>query len=339
MKHYFDTDTECLTSHTLALPIVEIAIQRGVNSNRLLKGTKLFHEDLQNPQKKISFTQLNTLVSNAVRLLPDDGLSFLLGQHWLFNQTSHSGQALLNSKHLTQMSRVLQIKQFELCPFVFFVPYRSQTHTHYILNFAIATPPPLVAAFYFEMITAQISALCKWRFGFVNKITIKLPFSKPKHIEQYYAHLAIQYQFDYPCFSLCIPNELLHVKQVSTPPIMCHYHLQQAHNTPHTVGFIQYVCDLLLQEPKSVCDDIAQQLDISPATLKRKFKQHNTSMQTLKDTLQKQLAVISIGEKGYSNEQAAEQLNFTDLTNFRRTFKRWTGMTPSQLREIMMLKT
>lgn len=36
----------------------------------------------------------------------------------------------------------------------------------------------------------------------------------------------------------------------------------------------------------------------------------------------------------YSNEEVAEYLRFTDTTNFRRSFKRWTGLVPSAVRDL-----
>jgi len=32
------------------------------------------------------------------------------------------------------------------------------------------------------------------------------------------------------------------------------------------------------------------------------------------------------------NERVADRLAFYDIPNFRRAFKRWTGLTPSQLK-------
>lgn len=339
MKPYFDAETACLSSQSLLLPLIEMAMQRGVNSHQVLKGSKLFYDDLTKSQKMLSFRQLNTVIENTIHLLPSDGLSFLLGQHWLFNQTSYSGQALLNCKNLMQMSRVICLKQFTLCPLVFFIPYRCDSHTHYVFNLAIAMPPPKVIEFYFEMIAAKMNALCKWRFDFTDKILVKFPFSAPEHLEQYYAHLAVQYQFEHPYFCISIPNELLRVSQTTATPIMHHYYLQQANSTTEQVGFIQHISKQLIKSPKCSSDAIAHSLNISSATLKRKLKNHNTSLQTLKDALAKQHAVINITERGYSNEQTALQLNFSDLTNFRRTFKRWTGMTPSQLRSTVAFNT
>jgi len=38
-----------------------------------------------------------------------------------------------------------------------------------------------------------------------------------------------------------------------------------------------------------------------------------------------------------NNEQVAAHLHFNDITNFRRAFKRWTGLTPSDSRQQFLL--
>ena len=45
-----------------------------------------------------------------------------------------------------------------------------------------------------------------------------------------------------------------------------------------------------------------------------------------------QVALYLYQVKGYSNDQVASHLHFHDATNFRRSFKRWTGVPPSALR-------
>jgi len=45
--------------------------------------------------------------------------------------------------------------------------------------------------------------------------------------------------------------------------------------------------------------------------------------------LQKNLAIHWFQFEGYSTEQVAKGLNFNDNTNFRRSFKRWAGVTPA----------
>ena len=68
------------------------------------------------------------------------------------------------------------------------------------------------------------------------------------------------------------------------------------------------------------------------ATFKRKLKQHGSSFQELQDQLRKQQAVYWLQLQGLNNEESAIKMEFSDIPNFRRAVKRWTGLTPSQLR-------
>ena len=71
---------------------------------------------------------------------------------------------------------------------------------------------------------------------------------------------------------------------------------------------------------------------MSPATFKRKLSKHATSYQQQHDQVRLQVALYLYQVKGYSNDQVASHLHFHDATNFRRSFKRWTGVPPSALR-------
>lgn len=71
---------------------------------------------------------------------------------------------------------------------------------------------------------------------------------------------------------------------------------------------------------------------MSPATFKRKLHKHTTSYQQQHDQVRLQVALYLYQVKGYSNDQVASHLHFHDATNFRRSFKRWTGVPPSALR-------
>ena len=74
---------------------------------------------------------------------------------------------------------------------------------------------------------------------------------------------------------------------------------------------------------------------MSPATLKRKLSKHHSGYQQQVDRVHKHVALYLYQIKGWSNEAVAEYLNFNDPANFRRSFKRWTGSTPSLIRQLL----
>ncbi len=71
------------------------------------------------------------------------------------------------------------------------------------------------------------------------------------------------------------------------------------------------------------------------ATLKRKLGKHDSHFQEQLDLVRKHVALYLYRVKGYSNDEVAAYLQFHDSTNFRRSFKRWTGLSPSALRQLL----
>jgi AraC-like DNA-binding protein len=73
---------------------------------------------------------------------------------------------------------------------------------------------------------------------------------------------------------------------------------------------------------------------MSAASLKRKLSEHQTSFSDLHDNIRRQQAIFYLQVQKLNNEQSAVKMAFSDITNFRRAVKRWTGLTPSELRQV-----
>ena len=72
----------------------------------------------------------------------------------------------------------------------------------------------------------------------------------------------------------------------------------------------------------------AEYFAMSPATLKRKLKKHRTHFQAQVDQCRLHTAIKLYRIYGYKTEQVSEYLQINDANNFRRAFKRWSGMSP-----------
>ena len=79
-------------------------------------------------------------------------------------------------------------------------------------------------------------------------------------------------------------------------------------------------------------DQTAAAFGLSPATFKRRLAAHGTHYQAELDLVRSHVALYLFHFEGCSNEAVARRLGFHDATNFRRSFKRWTGLTPGLLR-------
>mgnify|MGYP000650840709 FL=1 len=79
--------------------------------------------------------------------------------------------------------------------------------------------------------------------------------------------------------------------------------------------------------------DIAARLHMSESSLRRRLLDEETSFQVLKDELRCDLAKHYLSDSDAKLGDIAERLGFTEPSSFGRSFRQWTGMTPSAWRE------
>ena len=83
--------------------------------------------------------------------------------------------------------------------------------------------------------------------------------------------------------------------------------------------------------PTSI-EDVANALNTSVRTLRRKLRDESTSFREVVDELRKEAAIRYLRDTELSVEDVAELLGFSDAANFRHAFRRWTSAAPSQFR-------
>lgn len=88
-------------------------------------------------------------------------------------------------------------------------------------------------------------------------------------------------------------------------------------------------------------ENVAEYLHMSDRTLKRQLAAEGTSFSTLVDEVRYRHATSLLSRTDYSLEQIADELGYSDVANFSRAFKRWSGRsraTGAKTLFIMLLK-
>ena len=79
--------------------------------------------------------------------------------------------------------------------------------------------------------------------------------------------------------------------------------------------------------------DVAAVLNVSVRTLQRKLKEERVTFQELQDDTRQRLAKQYLKQKVYPIKEVSYILGYNEVSAFNRSFKRWTGITPSKYRE------
>lgn len=345
MKPYFEQHEKTLNVQLLVILLVELAQQRGVHADKILKGTKLFSQDLSRANVLLSHAQVARLIENTCKYLPQADVPFLIGSRVFPQYLGNVGQALFHSPNIETMLRISKLFHHVLFPFQFMKSVRTQDHQYLIFNPAMSMENTTYRRFMNELLVSFLMSIAKQRGILLNQIEVRFPYQKPQHIEQYQVYLPCKYHFLAPAKEMFAPLQIKFSQSLLKKPfeqsnkILTHHSIKKIQGRQTKTSFLQFVMQLVYRrvatQKEVSLEWLAAHLVMSPATLKRKLSAHGISFQQLHDMMRQQQAVFLLTEQGLNNEKVASRLNFSDITNFRRSFKRWTGMTPSNFQQTL----
>lgn len=104
---------------------------------------------------------------------------------------------------------------------------------------------------------------------------------------------------------------------------------------PSTASYADHVRQAIvraIQRGPPTVAAVARQMRSSPRTVQRRLAEAETTHKELVDEVRRQLAVRYLESSKLSITEIAYLLGYRDSGSFRRSFKRWTGKTPVEVR-------
>ncbi|MHC8305506.1 AraC family transcriptional regulator [Pseudomonas sp. PB3P13] len=335
---WYENDSRFIPGHYQPATLIDLALSRDIDSHRLLRGTGLFHEDILAGQTRLSPQQFLGLISNSRRLLDADDSSFLFGQRLLPGHYGPASHALRHAQNLHQALDTLVRQPALLSPLA--APRLVLDEKHAYLYWLDSCGATEQWRFLLEASMTSLIAMSRALSG--QRLPWECSFShaEPRYVEQYWVHLGEHTQFRRPLDFMRIPREYLAMTWPGASATAGQVVRQEAQLQIEQLGFAvsfvdcfyRYLQTHIRQAPS--LEQVASAFAMSPATLKRKLHKHETGFQQQVDRVRKHVALYLYQVKGFSNEQVADYLSFTDAANFRRSFKRWTGSTPNLIRQL-----
>lgn len=311
--------------------VLAYARSRDIDDGMLLRGTGL--EGGEVPGALVAPAQYLQLLGNALRLLDSPDTSFMLGQQLLPGHDGAPSNALVQAPSLREALAILCRWHARLTPLL--RPRLETWDGMAALYWVDSHGAPGLRPALVEMHMTAVVALCRWLGG--ERLPWRFCFNRgaPRHVEQHHVHLGSALRFDCQFDAMLIEDGWLDRPWPRGSAMAAGLALRAAEGEPERpAGLLAALYDYLLERVRAApaLERAAADFGVSPATLKRQLARHGTHFQAELDQVRTHVALWMFHAQGADNEAVARYLGFHDAANFRRSFKRWTGVTPWLLR-------
>ncbi len=204
--------------------------------------------------------------------------------------------------------------------------------------------PDVVKSSFYPFITTLCLIVGLRMLSLLIKLDIPLikasfTFDKQENDSDYRFLFACPIEYNQPYNELCFDRSWLkksiQVDYYQVKPLL-KSPLTLASYIKGSLGLSRQIKDILASYPNANFPKpsaIAEQLGMSLRKMQRKLELEDTSYMQLKDFVRQQKAEYYLTHTSKNMGVIAERCGFSESASFNRTFKRWTGISPSQFRE------
>jgi AraC-like DNA-binding protein len=331
-----------LASAEPSLPAVyALHLAQGVRAcggpdGQLLAELNLTADELSDPNARLSFARMTTLIVRALELSGEPALGAVIGWNVSISNFGAIGFAAMSSPKLGDAIRIA----------VRFVPLITSIArlelqvdgTKATLELEELHPFGRVREFLGCMVLIALSRLGDALTGRALPGEAEFAFAPPEYLSRFPPAEIARLRFDQPRHRLVFDAAYLDVPIVTADPAAYRTALelcerQLVEREPPAL-LVQRVNRELFAPDGSVRTSVqvARSLGMAERTLKRRLAEQGTSYTELLDR-QRQTRALELLRTDWSIEEVADRLGYSDAANFTRAFRRWTGKSPRAVRK------
>lgn len=168
---------------------------------------------------------------------------------------------------------------------------------------------------------------------------LQLSFQQPAYIDHFPKDLARSVEFGSNCNAIYVKHSVFNSEFVTANPTdaskalaECEEELLRIHQSKSmSAKVVELIRFHLEGNPSEVM--VADRLNLTERTLRRKLAQEETSFRELLRQVREEMAIVYLRETDLQIAQIALKLGYQETSNFRAAFKTWTGKSPRKWRQ------
>lgn len=308
--------------------------EQGCCDDGFLKGTNLTRADIQTNKIRISQRQLISAYHNAISLTKDPSIGLLAGHRLGVTDYGLYGYALISSATLREALLFSMKYHLMATPTVRMSLLVNEEEGISVFRMEDLIKIDSLYQFNLELQFGLVFSLFKEMAGpDFRFIEVCAKFPKVEHADTYAELFECNISFNQPYNDLRFDSDWLDKPLLRANSItaqitkeLCDKDLIEMQLKEGLAGDVYRVITSNIRGFGQE-EDVARYLNISSRTLRRKLSAEDTSFQKILNDARTKMAIEYLENSNFSIEEIAERLGFSDATNFRHAFKKWTGRT------------
>ncbi|MGU3663071.1 AraC family transcriptional regulator [Methylobacterium sp. A49B] len=320
--------------------LVEVLGEQGILPEACLRDTGVDADKIHDASALTSVRQYVAVCRNALRLTQDPSTPFQVGARLHLSAYGMYGYALMSCLSLRDYFN-LGVKYHLLATPTLTIAWQESPDAA-VWTFPdefVFAPSGDVRQFLIEQqFTQQVTHLQDVAGRPCPPTLARFSYPKPDHASIYEEYLHCPCLFDQENCELRYDSDILDQK-----PQLAHrltsFMFQDACDNligkaKASAGVAGEVYQILMRSPGVFPDmeDVARAMHMTSRTLRRRLNDEAVSFTAIVDDFHRAVAMEYVAKTKLSYDDIAVLVGFSDVANFRRAFKRWTGKNPGELR-------
>lgn len=329
--------TEPLVPANMPATMVRVGADQGIPADKLLEQTGITENMLSDPGTRLTYQQILLLIDNLIEHYPLKGLGLDIGSAVNINQFGMLGYAILSCADIRSALQ-LGLKYHSLIDPAFTFEVMEQSDT-VAIRLTTHIPIDPVYRMLCDVFVVNFATLGRFLAGAqLQPREVHLNHPKPDYSERYAEHFSCPVLFDQPRTELIIKSEILGLPLMMADQATATMAENQCADILARLGpkegIASKVRRILLSTPGQFppVDAVASHLATSTRTLSRSLREIGTSYQRILDEVRKEMAIEYLRNSNLPIEEIAALVGYSDPSNFRKAFRRWTTQAPSYYR-------
>lgn len=311
--------------------------RKGANIDRLMNDLHLTRCDWTSGDTVMSFSNKLRLFEAVSSLYPNEGIGLLAGQQASLNHFGVLGYAIRTSPTVLDAVKT-GFKYLRLNGPLFSVRLMADdSRAVIVIEEAIDLGEllPFCSEFFFAAIVTLFRQLTGQEIALSS---LKLPYSQTAYFQQYHRVFLCPVLFDQPCIELSFSLQSLRLPIARYDALALRHSLRSCQSIMDTLespaSLVQQIKAALYQRPMKppTLEELAREQGCSSRTLRRELAKHGVKFQSLRYEVICNLATEMLIQTELTIDEIAYRLGYSDSANFRRAFRNWTKLAPSDLR-------